>query len=139
LGTSSFPLRGRQPGWDQCSYGYHSDDGRLFHGSGLRSKPFGPRYTVGDVVGCGLCIGTRQIFYTLNGRFLGVAFVANPKHTSLHPLVGLDSHASVHLNFGQRPFLFDTQTLPVAMRARPPTDPPPSGLTQRLAHVLGRL
>ena len=29
----------RQPGWDSESYGYHGDDGRLFHGSGTQVNP----------------------------------------------------------------------------------------------------
>ena len=62
-------------GWDSYSYGYHSDDGRLFHGSGTRSTAFGPRFgRVGDVIGCGICLPSRQIFYTCNGSFIGVAF-----------------------------------------------------------------
>lgn len=29
-----FPLKGKMPGWDACSYGYHSDDGGAFHDAG---------------------------------------------------------------------------------------------------------
>ena len=36
LGTSSFPLFGKQPGWERFSYGYHGDDGMTFHGSSFR-------------------------------------------------------------------------------------------------------
>lgn len=34
LVSDRFPLVGRQPGWRGRSYGYHGDDGRLFHKSG---------------------------------------------------------------------------------------------------------
>ena len=34
IATSRFPLFGRFPGWDRFSYGFHSDDGKVFHDSG---------------------------------------------------------------------------------------------------------
>ena len=112
VGSKDFPLIGRQPGWDAHSYGYHSDDGRLFHGSGTRSAAYGPRFGANDVIGCGVCVHSRKIFYTLNGKFLGVAFTAKASNYPLYPLVGLDSHCSIHFNFGQLPFVFDLGALP---------------------------
>lgn len=53
-----------------------------------------------------------QVFYTLNGRYLGVAFTANAQQLPLHPIVGIDTHAEIAFNFGQRPFEFDTDALP---------------------------
>lgn len=87
VGSDRFPLSGCQPGWDEHSYGYHSDDGRLFHGSGSRSQAFGPRFVSGDVVGCGVSLLTRRIFFTHNGAFLGTGFVAEPSQLPLYPLV----------------------------------------------------
>jgi len=131
LGSDAFPLHGRQPGWDSHSYGYHSDDGRLFHGSGTRSRASWPRFQPGDIVGCGISIATRQIFYTLNGGFLGIAFTAKASHLPLYPLVGLDSHAEVSFNFGQQtPFRFDLSTLPPELNQPPPRRKAPSPLRQ---------
>lgn len=139
VGSAHFPLSGAQPGWDAHSYGYHSDDGRLFHGSGTRSAAFGPNYGPGDTVGCGVCLKTRQIFYTLNGRFLGVAFVAKQAQLPLYPLVGLDSHARVRFNFGQAPYRYELGGLPPSVGAKASAKaaagcellaPPPSPLRQ---------
>jgi len=139
LGSSAFPLLGRQPGWDGHSYGYHSDDGRLFHGSGTRSYAFGPRFGVGDTVGCGLCLRTRRIFYTLNGTFLGVAFVARQSQLPLYPVVGLDTRDVVHFNFGMRPFAFDLHTLHAQLSDRPKTaDASAFGALRSLALAFSR-
>jgi len=43
----------RLPGWDKGSYGYHGDDGNAFCGSG-QGQVYGPTFTTGDVIGCGL-------------------------------------------------------------------------------------
>jgi len=123
LASERFPLCGRQPGWDGGSFGYHSDDGCFFHGSGTRSQPFGPRFKCHDVVGCGISLITRQVFFTLNGRYLGSPAFAKSAHLPLHPVVGIDSHASVRFNLGHSPFAYDLAQLPATLLRRPSPRP----------------
>jgi len=53
----------------------------------------------------------RGIFFTKNGKFLGMPFVVDdgavPMDVPLFPCVGIDAHWLVSLNLGQRPFCFD--------------------------------
>ncbi|CAM8992640.1 unnamed protein product [Rhodiola kirilowii] len=60
--TDSFKKK-RQPGWEANSFGYHGDDGVLYRGHG-RGDPFGPTYTTGDTVGCGINYALQEIFFT---------------------------------------------------------------------------
>jgi hypothetical protein len=109
LSTEAFSLVKLMPGWDASSYGYHSDDGAIFHGRGSPYSSYGPRFGVGDVVGCGLRYDTSEIFFTLNGKHLGTAFenIAG----RLYPTVGLDARVKVNFNFGLSPFRFPLQEL----------------------------
>jgi hypothetical protein len=63
----------RLPGWDKNSYGYHGDDGHSFRSSGT-GQQYGPTFTTGDVIGCGINLVDGSCFYTKNGHHLGVAF-----------------------------------------------------------------
>ena len=112
FGTSQFYGVGKQPGWTRSSFGYHGDDG-LVHNGG-RGENFGfSTFGAGDVVGCGQCrtsSGGSAIYFTLNGRCLGIAFGFDPEEEQelLYPVVGMD-HASLacEVNFGfSRPFVF---------------------------------
>ena len=57
LAAPSFPLTGRQPGWDMdgLSFGYHSDDGKKFWHGGF-GQAYSEKYGPGDVIGCGFCV-----------------------------------------------------------------------------------
>ncbi|CAM9572569.1 unnamed protein product [Ascophyllum nodosum] len=109
LSKSGFPLRGKMPGWDSRSYGYHSDDGGAFHDAGSMLFKCGPSFGSGDVIGCGLdySVGddSADIFFTINGRFLGGAF--HGVKGSFYPTVGIDSACPVRINLGAEPFAFD--------------------------------
>lgn len=107
LATQSFQKNKRLPGWDSESFGYHGDDGAIFHGKGKRLSEFGPRYGCNDIVGCGFNHKEGSIFYTLNGKMLGTAFTEVPTNKELYPTVGIDSNCSVHFNFGTAPFKFN--------------------------------
>jgi hypothetical protein len=58
------------PGWEQGSIAYHGDDGRAFD-SWPFADIYGPKFMVGDVVGCGISDGGSLGYYTKNGRHLG--------------------------------------------------------------------
>jgi hypothetical protein len=99
------------PGWDRQSFGYHGDDGGIFHSSGGMVKQFGPKFGAGDTIGCGIDYVNQGIFFTLNGKFLGYGWTGVDeellKH-DLYPVVGLDTNSPLFLNFGgDEPFEFD--------------------------------
>lgn len=97
----------RLPGWDKHSYGYHGDDGHSFCSSGT-GQAYGPTFTTGDVIGCGINLIDGSCFYTKNGHHLGVAFQDLPGQ--LYPTVGLQTPGEViDANFGQEPFMFDIE------------------------------
>lgn len=109
LSSCDFESHTRLPGWDYNSYGYHGDDGAIYHGKGHKLSSYGPAFTVGDIVGCGLNHRERSIFFTLNGVFLGTAFQSVKPGIELYPTVGIDmTNGSVDFNFGcSTPFVFD--------------------------------
>lgn len=110
LSTLSFNPRSKMPGWDEHSFGYHGDDGGIFHGYGDMLRRYGPSFGPGDTVGCGLEYSTRRIFFVKNGEFLGWAFQKIDKEMverGLYPTVGVDTDCPIHVNFGQVPFKFD--------------------------------
>eukprot|EP00597_Dinobryon_sp_UTEXLB2267_P014789 CAMPEP_0170113988 /NCGR_PEP_ID=MMETSP0020_2-20130122/10357_1 /TAXON_ID=98059 /ORGANISM="Dinobryon sp., Strain UTEXLB2267" /LENGTH=177 /DNA_ID=CAMNT_0010340731 /DNA_START=532 /DNA_END=1065 /DNA_ORIENTATION=+ len=108
LATKFFLKEKRFPGWDNESFGYHGDDGAIFHGRGRQLGTFGPTFGFNDTVGCGLDHSKQSIFYTLNGKLLGTAFQNVRPNIELYPTVGIDAHCTVQFNFGaDEPFVFD--------------------------------
>ena len=61
---------------DSQSYGYHGDDGNAYNCSTTGVK-YGPTYTAGDVVGCCVNFVDKIIFFTKNGRKLGLFWMLN--------------------------------------------------------------
>ena len=53
ISLNNWEGHGKMPGWDIYSYGYHGDDGGLFHRNGDIIRLYGPKYDEGDTVGCG--------------------------------------------------------------------------------------
>ena len=108
LTLHSFDWENALPGWGSQSYGYHGDTGATMRND-KKKIDYGPSFGAGDVVGCGIDYDTRCIFFTLNSKFLGNAFVLTSdqlKNGSWIPTVGLDSHVAVQYNV-QGPFTFD--------------------------------
>jgi hypothetical protein len=57
------------------SYGYRAD-GKIyrFRGGEPVASKYGATFAAGDVIGCGLLPAQQEVFYTKNGKYLGVAF-----------------------------------------------------------------
>jgi hypothetical protein len=110
VATDSFHVHTRMPGWDRQSFGYHGDDGGIFHSSGGMVERFGPCFGSGDTVGCGIDYVSQGIFFTLNGKLLGYGWKgidAEFLQNNLYPVVGIDTNAAISVNFGAKPFQYD--------------------------------
>lgn len=97
----------RLPGWENESWAYHGDDGKIFFGEST-GKLYGPTFTISDIIGCGINFWTGCAFFTKNGLDLGIAF-RELKNVRPFPSVGMKKHSGAWaaVNFGQRPFVFD--------------------------------
>lgn len=98
----------RMPGWDPHCYGYHGDDGNFFSACG-HGKAYGPKFGTGDVIGCGMDTTLNMVFFTKNGKHLGVALECKPGELEdMYPTVGLKTPGErLVANFGQDDFMFD--------------------------------
>jgi len=106
LAESTFPSSKQQPGWLEKSYGYHSDDGKFFNVSQPEERAaYGPTWKKGDVVGCGIN-SKRDVYFTLNGFSLGIAYEAAPQQ-EFCPILGFKGPSVVSTNFGRSPYVFD--------------------------------
>ena len=100
-------------GGDVNSFGYHSRDGHLYHGDENVGIHFGPPFSIGDVVGCGLvypplAADQGEIFFTRNGEIIGVVELLDVGHLDIpwYPMVGLNCGQRVTFNFGSDDFRF---------------------------------
>ncbi|KAG1043143.1 hypothetical protein G6F43_011730 [Rhizopus delemar] len=97
------------PGWDNASWGYHGHNGRSFAGSEI-GQNYGPCFTTGDVVGCGVDFANQLVFYTKNGQFLGIAFKEIDFNKPVYPAIGLLTPGEeIRANFGQESFVYDIE------------------------------
>lgn len=111
LASAQVPLN-KLPGWSQESYGYHGDDGNKFDGLSNKGDNYGPTFTVGDVIGCGLNLIEGSCFFTKNGVNLGKAFkdMRCSHLLSLYPTIGLKTPGEeVEVNFGHESFVYDIE------------------------------
>jgi len=107
----------RLPGWENGSYAYHGDEGRVYGGPISYGARYGPSFGDGDVVGVGFCPFRGEIFFTHNGVFLGVAFREVPSNVNFHACIGARIRGEGgRINTGQRPFVFQHTSRKLILR-----------------------
>jgi hypothetical protein len=97
------------PGWNRGgnTCGYHGDNGLKYWKMG-QGKPYAEKYATGDVIGCGYDVASSTVFFTKNGKFLGVAFRDIP-HLEYYPMCGSLEPCEVSFVLSP-PFAFDIDT-----------------------------
>ena len=113
LTNPNFPKAGRCVGGDVNSFGYFSRDGCLYHGVDTVGIHFGPTFTAGDVIGCGLvypplAADQGEILFTRNGEIIGVVELLDVGLLDVpwYPIVGLNCEQQITFNYGTEEFRF---------------------------------
>jgi hypothetical protein len=105
--TGEYFINYEHPGWESNSYGYHGDDGALYHEPLEADNDFGPKFSTDDIVGAGIDHLKQKIFFTKNGELVGHS-IPNEVRGTLYPTIGLHSQGEkVEVNFGQRKFKYN--------------------------------
>ncbi len=107
--TEGFHLEEKGIGVGDVKYSWAVDGGRQLLWPGGKSKPFGSKWSVGDVIGFALdmCSASSIVFsVSVNGSFAhpnGVAF-GDISATYLSP--AFSGYGQFSVNFGDRPFSY---------------------------------
>ncbi|PKY40020.1 SPRY-domain-containing protein [Rhizophagus irregularis] len=105
LATKNYPTN-RLPGCDTHSVGFHSDEGRKFHNEKYTGSKYAEKWgDKNDVIGCGYCRKTGQVFFTKNGENLGIAYTGL-FHNKWYPTIGSNGFCKLKVNFGQKEFKY---------------------------------
>lgn len=104
--------REKQLGHGAFSYGYQANGkitSNLKGNDSEEGEDYGPSFGQKDVIGCGILLNKREIFFTKNGAFNGVAFKNVDLPTDgFYPAITIQSMShSVEANFGTKKFVFD--------------------------------
>ena len=90
------------------SYGYHSK-GKSHNNK--KVNKYGENFVKDDIIGCGVDLENKSIFYTKNGKFLGYAFKDINFEIGkgyLYPSVCMHTlNSEIFINFGKENFKFD--------------------------------
>ena len=92
------------------SYGYHSK-GKSHNNK--KVNKYGENYIKGDIIGCGIDLENKSIFFTKNGKFLDYAFKDVNFEIGkgyLYPSVCMHTlNSEIMINFGKENFKFDVK------------------------------
>lgn len=87
------------------SFAYRSEDGKKIHERGIQES-YSSSFSQGHVVGCGFDTCLQNIFYTLDGEYLGIAF-NNVPLLDYYPTATMHAFGeTIRFNFCH-PFKFD--------------------------------
>ncbi len=106
--TENFKIN-QMPGWELNTYGYHSDDGKLYHSGKIThsdnmkqfERNFNTTFTTGDVVGAGISYLKQKVYFTKNNFVVG-SIHYNLENT-LYPTIGFwGKSVTVDVNFSPK-------------------------------------
>ncbi|KAL7796221.1 ankyrin repeat-containing domain protein [Trichoderma afarasin] len=103
-----------QLGWTMGSWGFHGENGKVYHARCRRGRPYAEPYSSGSTIGCGVDFNNRSIFFTVDGEYKGCAFKDDLIRGHLYPAVFLhpgNPSAKIVANFGHQEFKY---TIPLA-------------------------
>eukprot|EP01129_Flabellula_baltica_P004387 TRINITY_DN1520_c0_g3_i2.p1 TRINITY_DN1520_c0_g3~~TRINITY_DN1520_c0_g3_i2.p1 ORF type:complete len:1020 (+),score=229.46 TRINITY_DN1520_c0_g3_i2:61-3060(+) len=91
------------PVWQSTGFGYIGETGKIFCSGSI--KRFGPVLRQGDTAGIGINYSTHEVFFTVNGKFIGS--VSDSSGDDPYKLmIVLQPHNRARVNFGREPFLY---------------------------------
>lgn len=85
----------------------------------IKTDPYGETFKEGNTIGCGWNQLEKMIYFTKDGRNLGIAFKsAFPNNESVVPVIGIGKNVKVTVNFGQYPFIYAINNQPLTLESR---------------------
>lgn len=98
-------------GWNNNSFGFHSDDGCFFFNNTKNSNKISEPWTKAGAGIIFIDINKVKIFFTENGKLVYIMKEPVSIFDSYFPQVGYNHSHSIKVNFGQEKFIFDIENL----------------------------
>lgn len=109
LAGENFPIMNKIVGNTEDSYGYLSNTGSVVTNDDHATRKSTQTFGSGDTVGCGIHIESGDVFFTLNGILVSVAFPGTlrySKRETIYPTVSGSGRAEIQFIFGNEKFKF---------------------------------